>query len=60
MKTHLKTLSVIGAVIAFVACIKLFPAITIGAVIFMLFYALIYTEIQKTENEKEKQEDDKG
>lgn len=60
MKTHLKTLSVIGAVIAFVTCIKLFPTITIGAVIFMLFYALIYSEIQKTDNEKEKQEDDKG
>ena len=59
MKTHLKTLSTIAVVIAFITCLKYFPGITIGAVIFMFFYALIYSEIQKTENEKEKQEDDK-
>ena len=59
MKTHLKTLSVIGSVVAFVTCIKFFPVITIGATAFVFFYAVLYVEIQKTEQAKKDQEDDK-
>jgi hypothetical protein len=58
MKTHLKTLSTIAVVIAFITCLKYFPGITIGAVIFMFFYALIYSEIQKTEQRKKDHDND--
>lgn len=53
MKTHLKTLSTIAVVIAFITCLRYFPGITLGAVIFTFIYALLYAEIQKTENKKQ-------
>lgn len=56
MKTHLKTLSTLAVVIAFITCLRYFPGITIGVVIFAFIYALLYVEIQKTEQKKKEQD----
>lgn len=59
MKTHLKTLGLLAAMISFFVCAKYFPLITFVAVIIVSMYALLYDAVQKTEQRKKDHEDDK-
>ena len=56
MKEHLETLSILGVFTLFLAGLKYFPAITIGAVIFLFAYAMLYVEIKKTNNKIQEQD----
>lgn len=60
MKTHLETLSIIAVIVAFIAGVTYAPSITLGIVIFGFIYAVIYAEIQESENKKRGQENGKG
>lgn len=59
MKTHLETLSIIAVLAAFVTALYFAPVITLGIALFGFVYAVIYAEVQESEQRKKEQENGK-
>jgi hypothetical protein len=60
MTEHLKTIVLVCILAIVLTCIRFIPGITMGVMVFVFIYAIIYTDIKESSQNNKEHENGKG